>query len=383
MRTTLRLLSAGLMAAVVLSSGCAVSKNIDAAKQVRSKNPHASIEFLARVLKDDPSNGEAIALTDEIGKEIASAADAKIRDFEASKKYAQAVAVADRVLATRDFVAKGPSQVDLFVDEEQRPRLAALAAAQFYKTGDNIASAKPVSPKSAMKAAVAFRRSLGFVPGFKDSQKRYEETRELAMTRVRFGKFNCKSGTDFLVDNFKSELKGIVGDLGPEFLEISGPKNSNAVLTADIEGGFRDSGWKSKRQKNTVTKSREVGMDDQGNTLYEEYDVTATWVRYTRKTNATISLRYMIKDSQGTQLSTGNGRMKMSDMKEYVSDFGGDTSLDDYEDAIPSDVSSMPKNRDEPANAQQLMERMSEKWGKKGEPIYKFGHKIFSKFSAK
>lgn len=383
MRGTKRLLLAGFLAGSALLSGCAVSKNIDAAKQVRTKNPHASIEFLARVLKDDPKNGEVIALIDEIGKEIAGLADAKIRDFEESKKFAEAVATADRVLATRDFIAKGPSQVDLFVDEEQRPRLADLAANQYYTRAAGLAGAEPVSPASAKKAAIAFRRAIGFVPGYKDAQKRYEECRELGMTRVAFGKFRTKGGVKFLQDRFKSELKSVVGELNPEFLEISGGRNpnTNAVLTAELEGGFNDSGWKSKRQKNTITKSREIGVDEQGNTLYEEYDVTATWVRYTRKTQATINLRYLIRDGQGNQLDAGNGRMKMHDMKEYASNFGGDTDFDDYEEAIPYEIQNLPKNKTEPANARQLCERMSEKWAKKGEPIYKFGHKIFTKFS--
>lgn len=383
MRVQQRLLLAGFVAGSLLAGGCAVSKNIAAAKQVRSKNPHASIEYLNRALKDDPQNAEAIALTDEIGKEIAGLADAKIRDFEESKKYPEAVATADRVLATRDFIAKGSSQVDLFVDEEQRPRLAKLAAGQFYDRGDNLAKQKPMSVKTAMKAAVAFRRSLGFVPGFKDAQKRYEQSRELAMSRVAFGKFQTKGGTRFLEDRFKNELKSFVADLNPEFIQITGGRNpdTNAVLTATLEGGFGDTGWRSKRQKNTITKSREIGIDEQGNTLYEEYDVTATWVRYTRKTNATLNLSYLIRDLDGNQMDAGNGRMKMHDMKEYVSNFGGDTSFDDYEEAIPYEIQQLPKSKVEPANARQLHERMSEKWLGKDQPVYKFGHRIYDKFS--
>ena len=40
---------------------------------------------------------EAIALADEIGKQIAAAAAVKVRNLEQSKKYAEAVAVCDRV----------------------------------------------------------------------------------------------------------------------------------------------------------------------------------------------------------------------------------------------------------------------------------------------
>ena len=79
---------------------------MDAAKATRPKNPHAALEYLARILKEDPANQEAINLANEIGKEIAADADAKVRHFEEGKKYAQAVAVCDRVLATRSFLKK-------------------------------------------------------------------------------------------------------------------------------------------------------------------------------------------------------------------------------------------------------------------------------------
>lgn len=375
---------AGLCILALLAGGCAVSKNMDAAKTVRAKNPHASVEYLARVLEVEPQNPEAIALLDEIGKEIAGLSDAKIRDYVEAKKFAQAVGEADKVIATRDFIAKGPSKVDLFVDEERRPKLAQSAAEQFYVLADQVASGEgAMSPASAKKAAISFRRALGFVPGFRDAQQRYETCRELGMTRVAFGRFDCKGGADFLADRFKGELKSVVGELNPEFLSISGNRDpkTNALLTADIEGGFRDTGWQSKPQKNTITKSREIGIDDKGNTLYEQYDVTATWVVHTRKTQATLTLRYQVKDLQGSQLDAGNGSMKMHDEKTYVDNFGGDTGFEDYEEAIPYSVQELPKQRVEPANQRTLYTSMSEQWARKGNPIYEFGHKIYTKFS--
>lgn len=370
--------------ALLASAGCAVSKNLDAAKAVRTRNPHASIEYLARVLQAEPQNPEAIALMDEIGKEIAGISDAKIRDYVEAQKFAQAVAEADRVIATRDFIAKGPSQVDLFVDEEQRPRLANQAAEQFYERADQLVAGGTPSPTSAKKAAIAFRRSLGFVPGFRDAQQRYENCRELGMTRVAVGQIDCRGRTRFLGARFAGDIRSAVADLNPEFLRISGDRDpqTNAVLTGAVEGSFNDTGWRSKRQRNTITKSREIGIDEQGNTLYEEYDVTATWVLYTRRTQASLTLRYQIQDLQGGQLDAGSGRLKMHDEKAYVSNFGGDTNFEDYEDAIPYSVKSMPKNRVEPADERQLYQRMSETWGRgKGSPLYRFSHQIFTKFS--
>ena len=64
---------------------------MDAAKATRPKNPHAALEYLARILKDDPANQEAINLANEIGKEIAADADAKVRHFEEGKKYVATV----------------------------------------------------------------------------------------------------------------------------------------------------------------------------------------------------------------------------------------------------------------------------------------------------
>jgi hypothetical protein len=367
--------------AVTLATGCATAKYMDAAKATRPKNPHAALEYLALVLKNDSANKEAITLADEIGKEIAAQADAKVRDHERGKKYAQAVAVCDRVIATRDFLKKVPGNIDIFVNEEERPRLAGLAAEDFYGRADKLSSRG--TGASAKKSAIAFRRSLGFVPGFKDAQARYEQQREAAMTHMAFGKFNCSQGTDFLIPGFKGQLKEIIMDMNPEFLSISGRRDSktNAILTASIQGGFGDTGWKQRKQKNSVDKSREVGTDEKGNPVYEDYTITATWIVYTRKTNATLNLSYQIRDGKGGQVDAGSGRMKISDAKQYVSNFGGDTGEDEYQDAIPYDVQQLPKQKTEPANFNQLATAMSEGWAKKGKPIYKFGHKIFTKFS--
>ncbi len=389
------LIAAACVGALALG-GCAAAKNMDAAKATRPKNPHAALEYLARILKEDPANQEAINLANEIGKEIAADADAKVRHFEEGKKYAQAVAVCDRVLATRSFLKKVPGNIDIFVNEEERPRLAKLAAQQFYDRADGLAKETPVTVPTAKKAAIAFRRSLGFVPGFRDAQQRYESMRDAAMTRVAFGRFKCARGTDFLVPRFQSELKEIITGLNPEFLEISGNRNpqTNAVLTGTIEASFNDTGWRGSKKKNKVTKQRQIGTeqvqtgtDAQGNPIieeqpvYEEYTLVATWTEFERRTAATLTLRYEIRDLQGNQMDAGSGSLKMSDQKQYAGQFGGTTGEEDYEDAIPFYVKQMPKQRVEPASFEQLCNAMSGKWKAKGKPVYKFGHKIYTRFS--
>ena len=391
-----RVLIATACAGALALGGCAAAKNMDAAKATRPKNPHASLEYLARILKEDPANQEAINLANEIGKEIAADADAKVRHFEEGQKYAQAVAVCDRVLATRAFLKKVPGNIDIFVNEEERPRLAQLAAQQFYDRADGLTTQTPVTVPSAKKAAIAFRRALGFVPGFKDAQQRYEGMRQAAMTRVAFGRFKCARGTDFLVPRFQGELKEIITGLNPEFLEISGRRNpeTNAVLTGTIEASFNDTGWRAKKKRNKVTKQRQIGTeqvqtgtDAQGNPIieeqpvFEEYTLVATWTEFERRTSAGLTLRYEIRGLEGGQLDAGSGSLKMSDRKVYAGQFGGTTAEEDYEDAIPFYVKQMPKQRMNPANFEQLCNAMSDKWKGKGRPIYSFGHKIYSKFS--
>jgi len=375
--------------------GCAAAKNMDAAKATRPKNPHAALEYLARVLKDDPANQEAITLANEIGKEIAADADAKVRHFEEGKKYAQAVAVCDRVLATRAFLKKVPGNIDIFVNEEERPRLAKLAAGQFYDRADALAQQTPVSVPTAKKAAIAFRRALGFVPGFKDAQQRYESMRQAAMTRLALGSIQCTRGSDFLVSRYKGDLEEMVTSLNPEFLEIANPDEAtpNATLTGVVETSFSDTGWRAKRQSNTVTKRRKVGTkkvkkgtDKNGNPVYKEepvykkYKVTARWTIYTRATTAALTLRYQISDTDGVRMDAGSGRMKLSDKKRYATNFSGSPG-DEWKSAIPFDVRSLPKERVEPATFEQLCNAMSDTWKAKGKPVYKFGHKIYTKFS--
>lgn len=372
----------GLAALGAVLTGCATGAYLDAAKGLRSRNPHASIEYLALVLKNDPANGEAILLADEIGKEIAGNADTKIRDYERAKKYAQAVAVCDRVIATRDLLASVPGNVDIFVDEEQRPKYAKLAAEQFYARGDKLSGVD--STESKQKAAIAFRRANGFVAGFKDALARYETNRDAGTTHMAFGKFKYARGLEFLVNRFQSSLRETVDSLDPEFLKITGKRNpdTNAVLQATIEGSFNDSGWTERPQRNEVTKTRQIGNDEQGQPVYEDYTIRATWVVYTRKTSATLNLSYIVKDEQGNQLDAGTGRMNLKDMKQWVGNFGGDTGEEEYGDAIPYEVQQLPKQKSEPANFRQLTTRMSERWAQKNAPIYKFGHRLYTKFSA-
>ncbi|MGE0707596.1 MAG: hypothetical protein AB7N76_08010 [Planctomycetota bacterium] len=378
-----RVMAAALCVATLWTAGCATAKYMETAKQTRSKNPHAALEYLALVLKEDAANKEAIDLANEIGKEIAAGADTKVRGFEQSKKYAQAVAVCDRVIATRDFLKTVPGNIDIFVNEEERPRLAKLAADDFYARADQLCAEQPLSTPTAMKAAIAFRRSMGFVSGYKDAQKRYEDCRKSAMTNVAFGKFTFTRGTDFLVPRFQGNLKEVITAMNPEFLQISGNRSpeTNALLTATIDAAWGDTGWKQQRQKNTVNKSRQIGTDEKGNPLYEDYTVTATWVVYTRTTSATLNLRYEIKDLNGGTLDSGSGRMKMSDTKQWAGNFGGDTNSQEYQDAVPYEVQQLPKQQVEPANFEQLCNAMSEKWAAKDQPLYSFGHKIYTRFS--
>src|SRR5438309_621428 len=97
-----------MLAVTWLASGCAASKFNDAATQVRPKNPHAAIEYLAQALKADPKNEESLAMLKEIVQNLAEDHATRVKELERSGKFADAVAQCDRLIATKKLVSELP-----------------------------------------------------------------------------------------------------------------------------------------------------------------------------------------------------------------------------------------------------------------------------------
>lgn len=366
-----------LLGSSYLLVGCAASKYYDAAQQIRTKNPHAAIEYLALCLKEDNAHAEAIKLMDDLGKEIASDHAGKVKGFTRSKKYAAAVASCDRVFTTKELIKALPGNVEIYYDGEERVKLAELAAGVNYERGARLAD-----QGAHKKAAIEFRRALGFVPGYKDAQARYDGSKSNALVRMAFEPFRANQAAAFLANDYRRDLHGMIAELNPEFLQVSlkrGPTTTQ-TLSGRLTGKFGDTGWTQRPQKNTRTISEKIGVDEQGNELFKQYDVTATWVIYTRKTSASLTISYEIKRADGTTVDAGKGTMKTSDFKQYASDFGGDTQDPNYWNVVPGKVKNLPRQSTEPGSFRALATGLSKLWTKKGRPVYKFAHKIYRKY---
>lgn len=359
------------------ASGCAAADYFTAAQQTRTKNPHAAIEYIALCLKADPAHAEAIALMDELGKDIASDHAGKVKGFERSKKYASAVASCDRVVSTKDFIKTLPGKVEIFYDRNQRSEFAKLAAAQNYKRAERYSEQGVYK-----KAAIEYRRALGFVAGYKDAQAKYETAKSEALVKLAFVPFRGRGGGELVAEKFRKDLYTTIVDLNPEFLQVTLGKKPNTTqrITGVADVRFSDTGWRKARKTHTITKRRQVGVDEQGNNVYEEYDITANWTEFSRKTAVTLTLSYRILRRDGTAVDAGRATMKLHSSKRWASRFGGNTQLADYNDAIPEYVKSLPKRRVEPASRRTLTEALAGKWTKKGAPVHRFAHKIFRKY---
>lgn len=361
-------------------SGCAASKYYGAAQEMRSKSRTGALEYLALCLEADPANQEAITMIDEIGKEIASEHAQTIKGLERAKKYDQAVAQCDRVIALRQWVKGLPGKIDIYHDQAERARLAQAAAEKFYDEGQKLEA-----QDNAKKASVAYRRALGFVPAFKDAEERYQRNRSAAMVRLCVYPFNCSDGVGFLADSVRADLAAKIVDLKPEFLEVvDDPSSAAHYLEGQVQAQFSDTGWRAQKESNTIYKERVIGqrevVDPQtGAVSYEDevetYEVTATWMVYTRRTEAGLTLSYTIKSNKGAGVASGRATTdKASDETQYVANFAGAPD-GEWEEAIPNSVHEMPTAPQDPAGIEELAGRISVQAA-----LTDFAQKIFEKY---
>ena len=367
---------------VLALAGCATSAYLGAGDKLRGKNPHAALEYYAKALESSPGEKEILDKIDKVAKAIADKHNSFVQGAKSSKKYDQAVADCDRVIATQNFIDQGSSQVQIYHDREERSRMAKLAAGQQYDRAANL-----FDQGSFKKAAKGFRRALGFVAGFKDAQGRYEACRSQAVVTVAVAPFRCANhGTPGLANRFRQELHGLVAELNPEFMKIAMDESSAAggpqqKLTGIVNGGFQSTPWVPRPQQNRGVFSRETGQFDQyGNPVYQQYEVVATWTLYTRKTSASLELNFSIEGADGTGVLSGRKTLRAGDSRQYATQFGGDVNDPNYQSVIPTHIRNLPNTPVEPANFEQLAGQMASTWSKKGGAVYGFAHKIYSKY---
>jgi hypothetical protein len=348
--TMIQRLGLGLaLAFMFMASGCAASKYIDAAQQVRPKNPHAACEYLAQALKADPQNQQAIALLKEIGEKIAEDHASRVAELERAGKFADAVAQCDRVLATRALITGLPGNVDIFVNADLRSKLRQKAAEKYLAEGKSHKAAG-----NAKKAAQSFCLAKGFDPGSGEATALYAESKSAATLRVAVAKFQSAShhGQSISTDLTRRFIDKVV-EKKPQFLALSAEgegSQAQATLVGNIGVNFKDSGWIDKKGYNKGRKSRpsvdEKGnprLDGQGRQIYEEYTVDCHWVYHERSTSLGLSLGYQVKLADGTiRWASKDVSNSATDRKAWVSDIRGDR------DCLPTDVSGLPRDARDP-----------------------------------
>lgn len=338
-----------VLAAAFTVNGCAASNYIKAAQETRPKNPHAACEYLAQALRADPQNQEAIALLKEIGEKIAEDHASRVADLERSGRFADAVAQCDRVIATRKLITELPGNVDIFVNADQRTKLAKKASEKYLGEGKNHKASG-----NAKKAAQAFCLAKGFDPGNAEATALYGESRQAATLHVSVPPFASASsqGQSISADITRRFFDKVV-EKKPQFLALSNPGEGQpqATLVGNIGVNFKDSGWIEKKGHNKGRKTRpsvdasgNPRLDPQGNQIYEEYTVEVSWLLHERSTSLNLTLGYQVKLNEGTVRWAKDTSNSASDTKRYVSSVRGDR------DVLPSDVAGLPGDRRDPSD---------------------------------
>lgn len=378
----------GIAAALLVLQGCASATYYSAAQEIRPKSRYGAIEYLAKCLEVDPAHQEAITLLHELCSEINIEHGQIINDLERAKKYDQAVAQCDRVIALRSWVQSLPGDVDILHEGAERTRLADSAAEEAYKEGDKYAG------RDDRRAARAYRRALGFARNYKDARAKYEQSLAEAMVRVYVDAGGSNGGEMFAGD-VANKLRQTVVAKNPEFMTIvDDPSQAMHVLQVTVQGNFSDTGWQLKNGTDTEGKSRVIGQkqatdfngqpkyDAAGNPVmedeYEYYDVHAYWTEHRRTTSASLSIAYDLKTSQGANIDSGRGQSsEVSDSKFWVDNiYGRDpTGQNQWSDALPSYVREAPNYAQEPLGFRELAQSCDI-----SEVLEKLAQRIFQKY---
>lgn len=311
---TIELLSA---AAVLALSGCAAGKYYDAAQRYRSKNGHACLEYLALCLKEDPNHEEAKAMALEVGRALAEETASKTEQMSRDGKYEGAVGECDRMLVSANLISTMPGNMSVFADADLRARMADKAAAQFYEQGTGFESS------DAKKAAICFRRALGFKKGYKDAQARYNKAREAALIKLELPAFvvESKDGNE-LAQMVTTKFRAALGELKSEFMTLAAAgAPADGRIVGKIMAGYEDSGLQEERKSHEHSEPV-MATDANGNQLYDQSGnpiqatdaagnplvnvYRAQWSVFQRRTAASITISYDIVMKDGTTVISGS-----------------------------------------------------------------------------
>lgn len=333
-----------VVALPLLATGCKASAYYEAANKMRAKNAHAAIEYIALCLAEEPEHVDAIDLLDEICQRIGDEHRTRLEDYARNGSYEDGVAQCDRLLCSAKVVSEMPGKRRVPVNAEDRTKFAGLAAKKYYEAG------KKYEQQGLRKeAAIAFRRSIGFVPGYEDAAARYEENRLGALKRVVVIPFHGPGEVAPAVEN--AIVQGVVSKR-TEFLELvaiqaakeaHGRGNVSGQLQGFVEVAWSDTGWDTTPGENSVLEPVFDGMGrpvkDPRTGFQAMRQRRATWTVHRRTVTARLNVRYEVKERSGAIMAAGSTGAENSESGIYAANFRGDV---DHPGLIPQDVLSLP-----------------------------------------
>jgi len=326
--------AAGLAA---LTCGCAAGSYHDAAVKLQTRNPHAALEYAALCLQTDPEYAEGHQLVSEkLLKMIAQEHEHKVEAMRAAGNFEGAVADCDRVAASAYVALTIPGSSYQIYHEEHRAELAGHAAEKFYQLGLEM-----TEQGRAKDSALAFRRSLGFRPNYKDADARYRGA--LAEAKTYLFMVSTGGPDPEAVRIVMDGIPSAAAQRGLAFLEFTrDASRSNARCIVRVEDGtFHDSGWQAQAGQNEVMVAKRdakgrVIKDKQGKTVQEKK--RASWTVYSRDVSYRFRVGFSVEasgdDAPRPAHSTGNDQ---SDSAEYAQ-WRGDA------EAVPMRVRSLPSS---------------------------------------
>lgn len=347
---------AALLVAIALTAGCKTGAYLDAADRVRTRNPHAALEYVALCLAEDPRNEKALDLLDDIALRMGDEHKARIETLTKSGAFDQAVAECDRMIASARLVADLPGSRQVPVDESERARLAEQAAALLYERGVKLEAT------DRKAAAIAFRRTLGFVADYKDSKVRYDTNRGGATHRIAVNHVTARTDRGKpLAAALEVAFKKTILDRNPEFVMLLEPdavSHATASLHPTLHGKVHDTGWTKREGHNTarvVARAPDgrplVGQD--GKPITRERSVD--WTVFTRRTSFELSFAVDVKDLKtGAIIAAAAATTSGADESRYAN-FKGD------DEVLPDEVKRLLHDRTEPRDPLDLSEAAAPK----------------------
>jgi hypothetical protein len=341
-----RLKIAGLILLIIFVAAC--SKNVtlyrQASKEYNKAQYEESLDTSVASLMIKPEYTKAQELIKKTYSKVVAVREARINQIEAAKEedmwdklvaeYTALIGIQNKVAPLNPLRDSKTGETYVFEIKNYEEPLAEskLKAAEYhYNKGIELARSSD-NPDTQRKAAEEFRKTLEYIPNYKDADLRYEETRESAIKRIAILSFEDKSGSgtkygslqDLITDSITSKMlqdqliskhtEIITRDqiealmlerqfAAPEIITESSATEFGAVLGAHeiLTGkvvqinyvGPRVKTMELRESKNMVT-GEETYIDDKGKekTRKIKEDVVCVYDKYTKTTSVDIIISF-------------------------------------------------------------------------------------------